>query len=252
MGLAINSNFSKVSYGASAAMKSQQGIMSKSLTRISTNKRFAGGGEAAAIKKSYLSKSDAAAYEALYYSAQKEVANANVGISAAESALDAISAYRSAKLSGDDTAATQYQNVLKGIEDSTYAGSKLSSLDDGTVKIGFKADGVAGGTLTVSVPSLSGIGSISGVSGPSGATSKISALATDLGTAYAQLEAADYASTFMQNMAGAADAAYSAITDTDIALEMTKYVKANINSQAAQAMVSQANQSMATILNLLQ
>ena len=249
MGLAINSNFSRVSYGASAAMKSQQGIMSKSLTRISTNKRFAGGGDTETIKKSHLSKSDAAAYEALYYSAQKEVANANVGISAAESALDAISAYRSAKLSGDNTAATQYTNVLTGIEDSTYAGSSLASLKAGAVKIGFKANGDTANTLNITAPSLKGI---KGIGTVAAASAKIASLATALGTAYAQLEAADYASTFMQNMAGAADAAYSAITDTDIALEMTKYVKANINSQAAQAMVSQANQSMATILNLLQ
>ena len=249
MGLAINSNFSRVSYGASAAMKSQQGIMSKSLTRISTNKRFAGGGDTETIKKSYLSKSDAAAYEALYYSAQKEVANANVGISAAESALDAISAYRSAKLSGDTTADTEYTNVLTGIEDSTYAGSSLASLKAGAVKIGFKANGDTANTLNITAPSLKGI---KGIGTVAAASAKIASLATALGTAYAQLEAADYASTFMQNMAGAADAAYSAITDTDIALEMTKYVKANINSQAAQAMVSQANQSMATILNLLQ
>ena len=248
MGLAINSNFSRVSYGASAAMKSQQGIMSKSLTRISTNKRFAGGGDTETVKKSYLSKSDAAAYEALYYSAQKEVANANVGISAAESALDAISAYRTASIAGDSNASV-YLSVLSGIENTYYAGSALKTLGGGSIKIGFNATGGAAASLTVSVPSLNGIGSISGVSG---ATSKISTLASALATTYAQLEAADYASTFLQNMAGAADAAYSAITDTDIALEMTKYVKANINSQAAQAMVSQANQSMATILNLLQ
>ena len=252
MGLAINSNFSKVSYGASAAMKSQQGIMSKALTRISTNKRFAGGGETETIKKSYLAKSDAAAYEALYYSAQKEVADVNVGVSAAESALDALSAYRSAVISGDTNQATNMLTVISGMGQSSFNGSAIGG-GTATIKIGFSASG-ATPSLSVTGPSVAGIKSNieAETKAISGATNQIQSLSANLSTAYAGLEAADYASTFLQNMAGAADAAYSAITDTDIALEMTKYVKANVNSQAAQAMVAQANQSMASILNLLQ
>ena len=252
MGLAINSNFSRVSYGASAAMKSQQGIMSKSLTRISTNKRFAGGGDAGTVKQSYKSKSDVAAYEALYYKAQKEVASANVGVSAAESALDAISAYRSAKISGDDTTANQMLSVISGIANTSYNGEKMSGLTGGSVQVGFNTSGAASESISVSSPTSSLAGLSTTMSGVSSASTAINNIADALASSYAGLEAADYASSFLQNMAGAADAAHSAVTDTDIALEMTKYVKANINSQAAQAMVSQANQSMASILNLLQ
>ena len=59
-------------------------------------------------------------------------------------------------------------------------------------------------------------------------------------------------SDYMQNMAAAQDAAYETIADADMAAEMTQYVKRNVLSQAAQAMISQANQSMAQVLNLLQ
>ena len=47
-------------------------------------------------------------------------------------------------------------------------------------------------------------------------------------------------------------AAESTIRDSDMAKEMMNYVKDNILSQAAQAMLSQANQSASTVLGLLQ
>ena len=47
------------------------------------------------------------------------------------------------------------------------------------------------------------------------------------------------------------DAANSAIRDTDMAKEMMNYTKMNILSQAAQAMLAQANQQPQNILQLL-
>lgn len=66
------------------------------------------------------------------------------------------------------------------------------------------------------------------------------------------LSAMEYISTYLSEMASVQDEAYSTITEADMAAEMTTYVKSNIYSQAAQAMIAQANQSMAQVLNLLQ
>ena len=59
-------------------------------------------------------------------------------------------------------------------------------------------------------------------------------------------------SNYLSNLTASADAAYTAVTEVDMAREMTKYVKNNVQSQAAQAMVAQANQGLAQVLNLLQ
>ncbi len=64
--------------------------------------------------------------------------------------------------------------------------------------------------------------------------------------------ALEQASSYLQNSAQAQDTAYTSITEADMAKEMTNYVKNNVYAQAAQAMIAQANQSMAQVLNLLQ
>lgn len=66
------------------------------------------------------------------------------------------------------------------------------------------------------------------------------------------LGAMDYATSYLQNASNAQETAYTSITEADMAKEMTNYVKNNVYAQAAQAMIAQANQSMAQVLNLLQ
>jgi flagellin len=46
-------------------------------------------------------------------------------------------------------------------------------------------------------------------------------------------------------------ASMSIIRDADMAKEMTAYVKANVLSEASQAMLSQANQNSSSVLSLL-
>lgn len=83
-------------------------------------------------------------------------------------------------------------------------------------------------------------------------TTAINDVAKEQANIGAALEAMNYSSDFLSTMATAQDNAYSSITDADMAKEMTTYVRNNVLSQAAQAMISQANQSMAQVLNLLQ
>ena len=202
MGLTINSNFSTVSYGASAAMKTFHGAMSRSLKKISTGKAYAGGGTPGTtnmIANSVKYRKAVGYYETCYYATQASAASQAMIIADLESALEAAMAIESSIVSS----------------------------------VSYTADGAA-------------------ISAATAATTAASIIGASLASAYATLNSYDYASTYYQNLAGAAEAAYSSVTDTDIAMEMSKYVKANVNAQAAQAMVAQANQSMASILNLLQ
>lgn len=66
------------------------------------------------------------------------------------------------------------------------------------------------------------------------------------------INALEYVSEHLSNLASVQDEAYTTLTEADMAAEMTNYVKSNIYSQAAQAMIAQANQSLAQVLNLLQ
>ena len=66
------------------------------------------------------------------------------------------------------------------------------------------------------------------------------------------INALEYISTHISNMADVEEQAYTNLTEADMAKEMTSYVKSNIYAQAAQTMIAQANQSLAQVLNLLQ
>ena len=81
------------------------------------------------------------------------------------------------------------------------------------------------------------------------ATLKVSAERASLGAYQNRLEhTINNLSTSSENLT----AAESQIRDVDMAEEMTEYTKNNILSQAAQAMLAQANQQPQSVLQLLQ
>ena len=118
-----------------------------------------------------------------------------------------------------------------------------------SAKFVFDIDGTNSFSLTFGATAATTGLNISGISAITSAIGSIAAASAKMNAASAAL---DQISSYLQNVAAAQDAAYSAITDADMATEMTRYVKSNVLSQAAQAMVSQANQSMASVLTLLQ
>ena len=81
------------------------------------------------------------------------------------------------------------------------------------------------------------------------AINKVSTNRGNLGALQNRLE---YAINNLDTTAENMDAANSRIRDTDMAKEMMGYTKMNILSQAAQAMLAQANQNPQSILQLLQ
>ena len=82
--------------------------------------------------------------------------------------------------------------------------------------------------------------------------SAINTVSTNRGNLGALQNRLEYAINSMDTTTENMDAANSRIRDTDMAKEMTNYTKMNILSQAAQAMLAQANQNPRSILQLLQ
>ena len=83
----------------------------------------------------------------------------------------------------------------------------------------------------------------------SSAIKTVSAARSELGAKQNRLE---YTINNLENYSENLTSAESTIRDTDMATEMTSYTKNNILQQAAQSMLSQANQSTQGVLSLLQ
>jgi flagellin-like hook-associated protein FlgL len=167
---------------------------------------------------------------------------------------------------GNSTAATYSLKdglVYSGASASGTAVGYYNVSKDGVLNISWRSDHVIGGaggvlpegnadSLTVSWNSINkaidGL-SITDSEGISAAIKKVAKEQTKIGGG---LNALDYISTHLSNMAAVQNETYETLTEADMAEEMTAYVKNNIYSQAAQAMIAQANQSMAQVLNLLQ
>ena len=81
------------------------------------------------------------------------------------------------------------------------------------------------------------------------ATNTVSTSLGSIGSAESRLE---FASTNVATALQNTQAAESTIRDTDMAAEMTNFTKNNVLTQAAQSMLSQANQGSQSILKLLQ
>lgn len=71
-------------------------------------------------------------------------------------------------------------------------------------------------------------------------------------TVGAWLNRLEYTDSNITTMSDNVTNSESTIRDADMAKEMTNYTKANVLSQAAQAMLAQANQNQSSILSLLQ
>jgi flagellin len=81
------------------------------------------------------------------------------------------------------------------------------------------------------------------------AINKVSTQRADLGAIQNRLE---YTVNNLDTTAENMTAANSRIRDTDMAKEMMNYTKMNVLTQAAQAMLAQANQQPQSVLQLLQ
>jgi flagellin len=147
----------------------------------------------------------------------------------------------------------------QGLVASVNASNKLvvTALNGGTV-VGGGTTAVhasAGTGLAVSTAGSAGALDFSTASGAAAAITAVDAQITGVSTARAQLGAAQNRfESVIRNLSVSKEnlsAAGSRIRDTDMAEEMVKFTRANILSQAGTAMLAQANQTTAGVLQLL-
>jgi flagellin-like hook-associated protein FlgL len=274
MALSIQSNFSIRANAAASNMRHSQGLMSKNINHISSNNRAASPTDnIASYYGSIKIKNDAAGASVLYNSVQDNAAMLNVADAAQSSATDVLLELKSLKISYDTASNNDTKAAIKNAYDSLYttlaaidkeatykgaavAGSAVAVslyLDtSATNKIAAKGS-AAGGALATVAKNIDGlninnIGTVT-VADFSTALTNVANTRTALG---GDISALEQISSYISDMTVAKEAAYSAITEADMAQEMTSYVSNSIQSQAAQAMIAQANQSLAQTLNLLQ
>ena len=274
MALSVTSNFSVNAGYASNNMRNSQTLMGKSINRISSGLKapkpsddivsYVGGTKLKADSLGYNMLStgvqDAAAKLNMADSVYEEVNNGFLELESLTVAYTSLSDKSGNEATQLKAAFTTTMNTIKNLVSSAqYKGENLfGTASTVNVYYGFNT-GVAlnineGSALkfkssvdtwlnlsTTKIKSASAIQNI--------INSKITARRVSLGN---NLSALETISNYLSNVATAADAAYTAVTEVDMAREMTSYVKNNIQSQAAQAMVAQANQGLAQVLNLLQ
>ncbi|MBQ9486568.1 MAG: hypothetical protein IJU91_02035 [Selenomonadaceae bacterium] len=259
MALSVTSNFSISAGYASNNMKTSQTLMGKSINRISSGLKAPKPADNAV---SYVSgtklKADSEGYNVLSTGIQDTAAKLNMAdsvLSDVNSALLDLKAKAIARASTSDStaqgaidaSATNTIQILNDlISNTTYKGDTLFSSTaptavytlDGSNSLSLNAVNVSLGTLSVS--DLSSI------------TTAIDNVTTARANLGGDMSALETISNYLSDLTSSADAAYTAVTEVDYAREMTQYVKNNVQSQAAQAMVAQANQGLAQVLNLLQ
>jgi len=153
-------------------------------------------------------------------------------------------------------------NVLYGSENvGTYEVGKPANASASELTIHWAS---TSGSDTKFNVQWNGINQLSGINtavsdltiGDPNILSDVSACITALGKEQAKvggaLNALEYISEHLSSMASMEETAYTSLTEADMAAEMTSYVKSNIYAQASQAMIAQANQSLAQVLNLLE
>lgn len=158
-------------------------------------------------------------------------------------------------------------NLFKALKDSnTYTNADGSGTSTASLTIGNGADGTAGNTVIVGAKSISKGNASSWVSGVTinisdqAMASKSAELIRDaidnVSLQRAQLGATqnrlDYTINNLDTAKENMETANSRIRDTDMAKEMMSYTQSNVLTQAAQAMLAQANTQPQNVLSLLQ
>ena len=114
------------------------------------------------------------------------------------------------------------------------------------------SDGLAGGTVTVdsnvTAADVAIVGASANIDRVDTALTTINSVLARIGAGQNRL---DYTVQNLKSAIVNVKAAESTIRDVDMAEEMANYTKNNILTQAAQAMLSQANQSSQSVLSLL-
>lgn len=277
MALSVSSNFAISASYASNSMRNSQTLMGKSINRISSgNKAFKPSDDLHSFIAGTKLKGEGDAYAALGTGVQDAGAKLNYYdsvLSNAQNALlqmkSAAMAYRSAASGSDEASAISkdfgnMKTLANAVMNSQYKGEAIygsaitaslkvyMGLGSEAITIGasvFTSVSGLASALALTIVGAAATGTAGGIAKINAAIKGIAAKRADLG---ANISALEQISNYLSDIATASDASYKAVTEVDMAREMTTYVASNIQSQAAQAMVAQSNQSLAQVLNLLQ
>jgi len=113
------------------------------------------------------------------------------------------------------------------------------------------SDGTAGGTVSVNAELVVATVSLAGTASIDDVDDALEAINSVLASIGGGQNVLDYTVQNLKNSIVNVKAAESTIRDVDMAEEMAAFTKNNILTQAAQAMLSQANQSSQSVLSLL-
>jgi flagellin len=146
---------------------------------------------------------------------------------------------------------TKYQGaaLLDGTETFSYqVSASASGADDDLIEVDGTSIDLTSATLELTGDLTSAENAATELEAIDAAIDTVNTALGAIGAAQSRMDfAASNAATMLQNT----QAAESTIRDADMAYEMTQFTKNNILSQAAQSMLSQANQGSQGILQLL-
>jgi len=270
MALSVTSNFAISAGYASNNMRGSQSLMGKSINRISSGLKAPNPADDA---PSYVGgtklKGDAKGYAMLSTGVQDIAARLNMMDSTLADVGNALLDLKAQRVAYNATPSTDTdaQTALNYASEQTIQAlknaMKTAQYKNGTAFSGtaigvYLNPNVAASTLTISRTAMTFPSAVTGLAstlsslGVATIQSAIKAVTNRRAMIGGNISALEQISNYLSDVATSADAAYQAVTEVDMAREMTAYVKNNIQSQAAQAMVAQANQGLAQVLNLLQ
>ena len=168
-------------------------------------------------------------------------ADGNVSI-ALPSSFDFTSTSTLGSTSAPTTIGFQKTGSFQVSSSGSYAFGGNDQIQVASVDVSSKGLGLTGLDLTTQS------GAASALTALDAATNTVSTSLGSIGSAESRL---DFASTNVATALQNTQAAESTIRDTDMAAEMTNFTKNNVLQQAAQSMLSQANQGTQGILTLL-
>ena len=276
MGMVVRTNIMGINANRQLGMNNNQ--VSKSLEKLSSGYRInRAGDDASGLAISEKMKAQIKGLE-------QASSNAQDGISLVQTAEGATTEIhnmlnrmvelttKAANGTYDTTSTTDYpaitaelgalnDEITRIAESTNFNGIKL--LDGSMQGLSLQIGAEAADSLTVDCTSLKatdlGLDSLTSIADPATANAAISTIKdaintvstarADLGAIQNRLE---YTINNLDTTAENMTAANSRIRDTDMAKEMMNYTKMNVLTQAAQAMLAQANQQPQSVLQLLQ
>ncbi len=247
MALTVNTNVA--SLNAQRNLGRSQGLLNRSLSRLSSGLRInSAKDDASGLATASVMTGQIRGINAAVRAAGDGISRAQVAEGALDEVTNIYQRMRELVVSGDGggTESTQLVAEITRISSSTrFAGAAIFSATATTVQAGENS----GDTIAFTVGTLTAISAGSATAAIDTAIGAINTTRTTLGAVQNRLESTI---SNLQNVAENVSAARSRVLDADFAAETANLTKAQILQQAGTAMLAQANQVPQTALSLLQ